>query len=227
MGNTITLTAADDHKLSAYRVSPEPASNFGLVVVQEIFGVNSHIRKVTDDFAARGFNALAPALFDRVAPNIELGYESADVEKGRDIRAKISMEAALHDVDAAIRHLRGEGLAVGVVGYCWGGSLAWAAVTRLEGVACSVGYYGGMVPDMANEQPRSPVMLHFGEQDQSIPLEGVEKVRAAHPDVPLYIYQAGHGFSCDARGSYDQASAELALERTLEFLQTHLGKAAA
>lgn len=222
MGETVTLTAGDGHELSAYRSEPQGTPRAGLVVIQEIFGVNSHIRAVADSYAAEGFAVLAPALFDRVEPGIEIGYAAEDVERGRDIRAKIAHDNAVLDVDAAVNALRDEGLAVAVVGYCWGGSLAWNAATRLDGVACAVGYYGGMIPDMADENPRSPVMLHFGETDASIPLEGVETVKKKHPQIPVHIYPAGHGFSCDARASYHAESAALARERTLAFFAEHL-----
>jgi len=220
----MTLTATDGHALSAYRAETEAPSKTGLVVLQEIFGVNNHIRSVADRFAADGFTALAPALFDRVKPGIEMGYAPEDIERGRETRAKVSLEQALADTQAAIAALDEEGLKVGIVGYCWGGSLAWAAATRLDGVACAVGYYGGQIPDMADERPRCPVMLHFGEEDQSIPMDKVETVRAKHPDVPLFTYPgAGHGFSCDARGAYHAASAAKARERSLAFLREHLG----
>lgn len=222
MGETVRLTASDGHGFDAYRAEPEGAPRAGLVVIQEIFGINSHIRSVADSYAGEGFTVLAPALFDRAEPGIEIGYTPEDVERGREIRAGIPHENAVLDVAAAIDTLRTEGLAVAVVGYCWGGSLAWNAATRLDGVSVSVGYYGGMVPDMADESPRCPVMLHFGETDASIPLDGVEKVKAAHPGVPVHIYPAGHGFSCDARGSYDAPSAALARERTLAFFAENL-----
>jgi carboxymethylenebutenolidase len=220
----MALTAADGHKLSAYRAEAKAASKTGLAVLQEIFGVNSHIRSVADRFAADGFIAVAPALFDRVKPGIEMGYGPEDIERGRETRAQVSLDQALADTQAAIAALNEEGLKVGVVGYCWGGSLAWAAATRLDGVTCCVGYYGGQIPDMADEQPRCPVMLHFGEQDNSIPMDKIEIVRAKHPEVPLFTYPgAGHGFSCDARGSYHAESAAKARERSLAFLREHLG----
>ena len=223
MSATITLTAGDGHSFSAYRAGEEQSRAPGLVVIQEIFGVNSHIRSVADRFAAKGFATVAPALFDRVGPGIELGYEPADIAKGREIRAEVPTEAALSDISAAIALLAGEGRDVGVVGYCWGGSLAWASATRLDGVGAAVSYYGGQVPEWADEIPRCPVMLHFGETDASIPMEGVETVRMAHPDLPLHVYPAGHGFSCDARASYQAESAAKALERTLAFFRKHLG----
>lgn len=222
MGEFTTLTASDGHELAAWRAGTEGAPKAGIVVVQEIFGVNSHIRAVADTYAAEGYLALAPALFDRLEPGIELGYDTDDVQRGRDIRSKIEHDDAVRDMEAAVEALAAQGLKVGVVGYCWGGSLAWNAATRLGKVSAAVGYYGGMIPDMADEKPKHPVMLHFGESDQSIPLEGVEKVRLAHPEVPVHIYPAGHGFNCDQRGSYHAQSAELARERTLEFFARYL-----
>lgn len=224
MGDMINLTAGDGHQLAAYRARPEGTPRAGLVVIQEIFGVNSHIRAVTDGFAKDGYLALAPAMFDRAKPGIELGYEADDIAEGRDVRAKIAHDDAVKDMAAAVIALKNEGLKIGVVGYCWGGSLAWNAATRLGDVGAAVGYYGGMIPDMIDEQPQHPVLLHFGELDQSIPLEGVEKIKAAHPGVPLHVYKgAGHGFNCDQRGSYDTESAALARTRTLEFFAENLG----
>jgi carboxymethylenebutenolidase len=166
---------------------------------------------------------VAPALFDRVRPRIELGYQADDIAEGREIRGRIDSADALKDVAAAVALLRADGRKVGVVGYCWGGSLAWAAATRLDGVAAAVCYYGGQIAEMAGEIPRCPVLLHFGETDASIPLSHVETVRAGHPDLPVHVYPAGHGFSCDERASFHAPSAAKALERTLAFLRKHLG----
>ncbi len=221
MSETIQLRAADGHSLSAYRAGADNRAAPGLVVIQEIFGVNDHIRSVVDRFAAQGFAALAPALFDRIEPGIELGYGEADIARGRELKAQVTTGDALADVAAAIALLASEGRKIGVVGYCWGGSLAWASATRLDGVAAAVSYYGGQVPEWAGEMPGCPVMLHFGEQDHAIPMDGVA-VRRAHPDLPIHVYPAGHGFSCDARGSYHAESAALALERTLAFLNKYL-----
>ena len=219
MGEYISLTAGDGHKFQAWRTG---AGAPGLVVIQEIFGVNHHIRNTADRFAAEGFAVIAPALFDRVQPDVELGYGPDDIEKGRALRAKVATEDALRDVAAAIAELRKDGLTVGVVGYCWGGSLAWASSTRLEGVKAAVGYYGGEVARMVDERPRCPVMLHFGEEDHAIPISDVETVRARHPEVEVHTYPAGHGFSCDERGSFHPESHALALSRTLPFLKKHL-----
>jgi carboxymethylenebutenolidase len=218
----LELTAADGHKLSAYRADAKGTAKGGLVVIQEIFGVNDHIRSVCDRYAADGYTCLAPALFDRVGPDIQLGYEADDIAKGREIRGKVADDDALKDIAAAIAALNADGLSTAVVGYCWGGSLTWLTATRLSGVKAAISYYGGQVPDQADEQPKVPVLFHFGETDASIPLDKVEIVRAKHPDLPLHIYPAGHGFSCDARGSFDAESAELAKSRTLAFLSTHI-----
>lgn len=219
----IDIETTDGHKLTGYLAEPSGSPKGALVVIQEIFGVNSHIRSLCDGFAADGYIALAPELFNRVGAGIELGYTPDDVQKGRDIRAQINHDDAVRDMEAAVTALAGN--RVGVVGYCWGGSLAWNAATRLDGISAAVGYYGGMIPDMVDEQPKHPVMLHFGETDQSIPMEGVQNVIAAHPGVPVHIYSAGHGFSCDQRGSYHAESAKLARERTMAFFDEHLASA--
>lgn len=222
MGQTIALTAKDGHKFQAYRADPTGKPRGALVVLQEIFGVNHHIRNVTDGFAAQGYVAVAPALFDRVKPGIELGYDQKSVEAGREIRPKVPLEGSLADLQATIDYAKQSGK-VGVVGYCWGGSLAFLAATRLDGVAAAVGYYGGMIAAHAQERPKVPVLLHFGDHDQSIPMSDVEKVKAARPEVPIHIYNAGHGFSCDERASYNPEASKLALERTLKFFAERIG----
>ena len=220
-GETIELTAADGHRLEAYLARPAGTPRAGLMVVQEIFGVNRHIRAVTEGFARDGYLAVAPALFDRRERGLALGYEAEDVARGRALKGAISWEAAAQDTAAAIAAVEQAGK-VGVVGYCWGGSIAWLAACRLP-VAAAVGYYGGQVRELSGETPRCPVMLHFGEQDTAIPLEDVEAVRSRHPEVPIHLYPAGHGFNCDLRGSYHAESAALARERTMAFLAEHLG----
>jgi carboxymethylenebutenolidase len=223
MGEMLTLTAEDGHRLGAYRAAPAGAARGGLVVVQEIFGVNSHIKRTCDGFAADGYVALAPALFDRVQRDYATGYSPADIEAGRAVRGKLTLDDAVADVRAAARELARSGAKVGVVGYCFGGTMAWLAATRIDGVAAAVGYYGGGIADTAQEKPRCPVMLHFGETDASIPREHWERIRAQHPGLPLHVYPAGHGFNCDERGSYDAASARQARERTIAFLRQHVG----
>ena len=224
MAETLNLTAEDGHKFAAYRANPAGAPRGGLVVVQEIFGVNQHIRKVADGFAADGYVAIAPALFDRVERGYETGYSAQDIERGRATRGKLSTDQAMMDVKATVKELQKAGLKVGVVGYCFGGTIAWLAATRIDGVSAAVGYYGGGVADAADEKPKCPVMLHFGETDASIPKEAYEKVMKAHPDVPAYVYPgAGHGFVCDERGSYHAESAKLARQRTIDFFRKHIG----
>jgi carboxymethylenebutenolidase len=223
MGETLTLTAEDGHRLGAYRARPPGTPRGALVVIQEIFGVNHHIRSVTDGFAADGYLALAPAVFDRVEPGFETGYTPADVERGRALRQKLGWDVMVMDLRAAVEESRRSGLRVGVVGYCMGGTLAWLAATRVDGLAAAVGYYGGGVADAAGEEPRCPVMLHFGETDAGIPPDHWARIRAAHPAVPLHVYPAGHGFSCDERSSFHQPSHAQARERTLAFFRQHVG----
>jgi carboxymethylenebutenolidase len=223
MGEMLTLTAEDGHRFSAYRATPAGTPRGALVVVQEIFGVNHHIRNVTDGFAADGYVSLAPALFDRVEPGFETGYAQADIERGRAVRGKLGWDPMMFDVRAAVKELTKTGLKLGVVGYCMGGTIAWLAATRIDSLAAAVGYYGGGIGDTATEQPRCPVILHFGETDTSIPPEHWAKVRAAHPKLPLYTYPAGHGFSCDERASFHEPSHKLARERTIAFFRQHVG----
>jgi carboxymethylenebutenolidase len=223
MAQTITLTAKDGHTLSAYEAKPADTPRGGLVVVQEIFGVNNHIRAVAQGYAADGYHVVAPALFDRVGKDIQLGYGEADIAKGRDIRGKITWELALADVEAALHRVKGSGK-VGIVGYCWGGTVTWVSCTRITGFAAGSVYYGGGIGNFATEKPKCPVICHFGEKDHAIPLDEVDKVRGAkHPGVEVHMYAAGHGFNCNERGSYDATSAQLARERTLGWFRKHIG----
>jgi len=222
MNEFVTLTAADGHQLSAYVAHPETEPIAGLVIVQEIFGVNAHIRSVADGYARDGFLAVAPALFDRIERGVELAYDGADMQKAMTFIPKLDAENALADVAAAMEFAaRTTEKKVGVVGYCFGGTIAWLAATRHH-PAAAVGYYGGRIANYALETPTAPIMLHFGKQDTHIPAEEVEKVSSAHPDVEIYWYDAGHGFNCDARASYNRQAAELARERSLRFLMKHL-----
>lgn len=221
MGKQVTLQASDGHQLAAYRGGATGTPRGGIVIIQEIFGVNGHIRGVCDGYAADGFEVVAPALFDRVEPGVELGYEGDDRTRGREIRGDLGWDKPLLDLEAAIAEVKGAGK-VGVIGYCWGGSLAWLCATRL-GADAAVCYYGGQIADFVDEMPQCPVMFHFGERDASIPMEKVELVREKHSSLPLYTYPAGHGFNCEARKDYDQESAALARSRTAEFLSKHIG----
>jgi carboxymethylenebutenolidase len=222
MGEWVTLKAADGHELSAYVARPEGEPAAGLVVVQEIFGVNQHIRSVADGYARDGFLAVAPALFDRIERGVELGYEGADAKRAVSFIPKLNIDKSLVDVAAAIDYAAdATGKKVGVIGYCYGGSLAWLAAARLH-PSVAVGYYGGQISKFVDESLSAPVMLHFGKQDRHIPVEEVEKVHAAHPEVEIFWYEAGHGFNCDARSSYNKEAAQLARERSLGFLRKHL-----
>jgi carboxymethylenebutenolidase len=222
MGSMIELTASDGHKLAAYRADPSGKPRGGVVVIQEIFGVNSHVKQVTDGFAADGYVAIAPALFDRAQRNVNLGYSPEDIAKGREIRAKVTNDMAVKDAEAAVQAASGAGK-VGIVGYCWGGFVTWLAAAKIPGLACAVPYYGGGILDNTELAPRVPLMGHFGDKDQHIPVEGVKKLAAKYPQHQIFIYSADHGFNCDHRGSYNAAAAKQARERTLEFLRKHVG----
>jgi carboxymethylenebutenolidase len=222
MGKIIELTASDDHKLAAYRADPAGKPRGGIVVIQEIFGVNSHIKSLADGFAADGYLAIAPAMFDRTQKNVDLGYSPQDIEKGRTIRAKITTDMAMKDSEAAVKAASAAGK-VGIVGYCWGGFVAWMAAAKVPGLACAVPYYGGGILDNADLQPKVPVMGHFGDKDAHIPVEGVKKLAQKHKKHQIFIYAADHGFNCDQRGSYNAAAAKQARGRTLEFFRGHVG----
>jgi carboxymethylenebutenolidase len=222
MGQWMTLAASDGFRLAAYRSDPAGKPRGGVVIVQEIFGVNGHIRAICDGYAAEGYAAVAPALFDRYQRNFDIGYSAEDIARGRELKGRSDIDAALRDVAAARDEAASAGR-VGIIGYCWGGLVTWMSAARLPGLACAVPYYGGGMPDAAGEQPKCPVMAHFGKRDAAIPLEGVEKLAAAHPDVQIFLYDAEHGFNCDQRKAYDPASAALARERTLEFLHANVG----
>jgi len=222
MTETIKLKAADGHELDAYVARSTGTRTAALVVIQEAFGVNRHIRSVTDGFATDGFLAIAPALFDRVEPGVELSYEGQEREKGIAIARQLNPDNAVKDIAAAIEFAKNEtGKKCGVIGYCLGGTFAWLSATHLE-VAAAVGYYGGYIGRYANEMPRCPVMLHFGKLDKHIPKEEVDKVQAAHPEVQICWYDADHGFNCNDRASYNPDAAHLARERSLAFFKQHL-----
>ena len=219
--NTLTLKATDGHTLAAYQAVPSGKARGAVVVLQEIFGVNSHIRSVADGFAAEGWLAIAPALFDRVERGVEIGYTPPDVERGRTIRGGVSNEAALLDIAAATEVAKSAGK-VAVIGYCWGGTLAWLAACKQPGLAAAVAYYGGGLGEMLDMQPMCPVLAHFGDLDKHIPLSVAENLKKKHPDAEVHVYHADHGFNCDQRGSFEPASAALARERTLKFLKQYV-----
>ena len=226
MANFIELTAADGFKFPVYEARPVGPAKAAVVVLQEIFGVNAHIRAVADGFALQGYLALAPAMFHRVKPGVDLGYTPDDITAGVALKALVEALPApgvMQDIQAVIDHAAAVGK-VGVVGYCWGGLLTWRAACLLHGLSAAVPYYGGGMTAAAEiaRTPRCPMLAHFANHDQSIPLEGVASFRAAHADVEVQMYQASHGFNCDHRGAYDAAAAALARQRTLAFFAKHL-----
>ena len=221
MGNTIHITASDGHSLSAYVAEPTGATVGSLVMLQEFFGVNAHIREMAEQYARDGYHTIAPAIFDRVERDVELGYDPAGMQKGRELRAKLNLDQTMLDIQAAIDAVKPFG-PVATLGYCWGGSLAYLAAARLDGVVCAVGYYGAQIAGHANEKLHAPVLLHFAEHDEYIPLDDVEKIRQAHPEIEMYLYpDTEYGFSCNDRRFYEPKSAALARERSLAFLARH------
>jgi carboxymethylenebutenolidase len=211
----IKLTTSDGHKFSAYRSDPLDVPKGAVVVLQEIFGVNSHIRKITDGFAAQGYVAIAPALFDRVNTGIELGYDDTSVATGMDLMKQARADELLEDIQAAVDSVQSAGK-VAIVGYSWGGYLAYVSANRINGLACAIGYYGVGVEKEYQGKRKIPTLLHFGEKDSFIPFEDVIQFRANRPDVSAFSYpSAGHGFNCDERDSYNELAAQKALEHTL------------
>ena len=228
MGEWMKVKASDGQELSAYLARPEGTPRGGMVVIQEIFGVNAHIRRVVDGYAQDGYVTIAPALFDRIQPGVELKYEGEDLQKAFGLYQKLNPETAILDVAAGFAQVKDAGAGVGVVGFCYGGFMSWLSATRgpavgFEPKAC-VGYYAGGIGSVAKEQPSCPVMLHFGADDDHIGKDQIDAVRAAHPEVQIFVYQgAGHGFNCDARASFNPEAAKLARERTLSFFRQHIG----
>ena len=224
MGHDITLTASDNLQLGGYRADPATSPKAALVVIQEVFGVNHHIRAVCDRLAGEGYVAIAPAIFDRVERNFQSGYSPEEIAVARKFVAAPDWAAMLRDTQAAIDAVKDVG-PVGIVGFCLGGSIAYAAATKLSGLSVAVGYYGGAIVRFADDRPKVPTQLHFGEKDAGIPLSDVETIRAKRPDVEIHVYPgAQHGFHCDERPSYDKASADVAWPRSLDFFAKHLKK---
>ncbi len=221
MGQHVRLTASDNHQLGGYRAEPEGTPKGGIVVAQEIFGVNRHMRHVCDRLAAAGYVATAPALFDRFVRDFESGYSPEEVANARKHLGNIDWDAMLRDVAAAADDLRTAG-PVGVVGFCMGGSVAFLAATRLPGISAAIAFYGGQIVRFADEKAKCPVQMHFGEKDDHIPMKDVDAIRSRQPQAEIFTYPAGHGFYCDERGSFHQQSATEAWQRTLAFLAANL-----
>ncbi|MEO8308365.1 MAG: dienelactone hydrolase family protein [Pseudomonadota bacterium] len=217
MGEFTQLMARDGHEFDAWLAAPPPGPPRGaLVILQEIFGVNSHIRAVADGFAAEGYVTIAPSLFDRAKRGVSLGYTPEDVAVGRGLVLQLDIKQVLLDITACINVVRHAG-PVAAVGYCWGGTLAHLVACELP-VAAAVAYYGSRIVDNLDKRKHAPVQYHFGARDQSIPPEAIEKIRAADPTGEIYVYPADHGFNCDQRAAFDAPSAKLARQRTLQFL---------
>jgi carboxymethylenebutenolidase len=224
VGQDISLTASDGFKLGGYRAEPAGPPKGAIVVIQEIFGVNHHIRSVCDRIAAEGYVAIAPSIFDRSQPNFQCGYTPDEIANARKFIANPDWPAMLRDTQAAIDAVKSVA-PVGIIGFCLGGSIAYAAAAKLSGLSAAVGYYGGAIIRFADDKPKAPTQLHFGEKDAGIPLTDVETIKSKRPEVEVFIYPgAQHGFHCDERASYDKASAEIAWPRSLAFFAKHMKK---
>lgn len=236
MGRWIHVIAEDGHRLPAWEAAPTKPARGAVVVIQEIFGVNSHIRSIADGFAADGYHVIAPALFERVQPGFETGYGEDDIKAGRALAQRTNLDDVMKDIAATVKLASGAGAGgtsaggapgaagrVGVVGYCWGGTMSWVASARVQGLACAVVYYGGNIANFVGEQPKCPVLCHFGKHDKTPSPQQAQSVLDAHPQVQGHFYDAGHGFNCDQRPSYDADASKLARQRTLAFFAQHVG----
>lgn len=222
MGQHVKLTTADAHSLGSYRADPAGTPKGGMIVVQEIFGVNHHIRAVCDRLAALGYVAIAPAVFDRFVRDFECGYTPDEIANARSYLGNLNWDKMVLDMSAAKEELKGAG-PIGVIGFCMGGTAAFLAATRIPGVAAAVSYYGGQIAKFADEKPACPLQMHFGEKDEGIPLTTVDEIKKKQPQAETYIYEgAPHGFYCDERAAYRKDAAELAWKRTQDFLAKNL-----
>ncbi|MBI1214064.1 MAG: dienelactone hydrolase family protein [Alphaproteobacteria bacterium] len=221
MAAWVELTASDGHKFKAWQASPQGKAKGAIVVIQEIFGVNHHIRDVTERFAKEGYLAIAPALFDRYQRDFDVNYGPEDMQKAMQVVPKIDIAKGMLDTEAARAAVASAGK-VGIVGYCFGGVVAWLGASRLKFDAASC-YYGGRIAALKDEKPKCPVIMHFGSKDAHIPMTMVDEIRKAQPNVPIYVYDADHGFSCDERASFDKAAHDLAWTRTMKLFRENVG----
>jgi len=222
-GTMIKMTMSDGAEIGVYHVEPRAARRGGLVLIQEIFGVTDHIKQCCDSFADEGYEVLGPSLYDRESPGFQVSYSPEDVQKAIKIaRGEHPFELSWKDAGTCIDVLKGKG-PVFITGYCYGGSVTWAAACKCDGLAAASGYYGGNIPQMAEWQPKCPTILHFGKHDHGIPMEQVQKIEKLHPEVKVYVYDAGHGFNSDRRTDYNEAAAKLAGQRTLELFRKNGG----
>ena len=223
MGDTISITSADGFSFSAYQAMPTGTPKGGVMVIQEIFGVNQHIREVADGYAEAGYAVLAPAIFDRIQTGIELGYEEADMGAGMAYAfEQLDHARTIEDLAATVAQLKAYGK-VGSVGYCFGGLMSYLSATHIDELDCAIAYYGGGIGGQLDKLPSKPIMFHFGDRDAFIPMDQVDAIKAALPDAPAFVYEADHGFNCDHRATYDEAAAEAARARSLAFFTEHIG----
>ena len=220
MNEHIKITAKDNHQFSAYVSQPMGKPKGGIVIIQEIFGVNKHIKEVTDLFARKGYLSIAPSLFDRIEKNVTLNYDEKGISKGRNLKDLCDKDA-LKDIEASISVVSSAGK-VGTIGYCWGGSLSWRIGCESSVLSASVCYYGGDIPKLKNLKPKCNVLTHFGELDKGIPIKNVKIFKDKRPEVLTYTYPADHGFNCDHRSQFNKTCADVALDRTLKFLKNNL-----
>ena len=220
MNEIIEITAKDNHQFSAYISQPSGKPKAGIVIIQEIFGVNAHIKEVTNLYASKGYLCIAPSLFDRIEKNVTLNYDETGVKKGRNLK-ELCDKNALKDIEACITVVSSAGK-VGVIGYCWGGSLSWRIGCEASNLSASVCYYGGDIPKLKNLKPNCNVLTHFGELDKGIPIKNVKIFKKKRPEVLTYTYPADHGFNCNQRNQFNKNCAEIALDRTLKFLERNL-----
>lgn len=222
-GTMTKMKMSDGAEIGVYHVAPKGVRRGGLVLIMEIFGVTDHIKEVADGYADDGYEVLAPALYDREHPDFEATYSPEDIQVAIKLaRAEHPFELSIKDTQTCIDALKGKG-PVFITGYCYGGSVTWVAACRCDGLAAASAYYGSLIPQFANETPKCPTICHFGEHDHGIPMEGVNKVKAAHPGLHVYVYDAGHGFNSDRRTDYNEACAKLARERTIELFKANGG----
>ena len=221
MGEIINATASDGHEFDIYLAQAKGSPRGGIVLIQEIFGVNNHIKNVAEKFSSNGYLVGAPSLFDRVQPDIQLGYSTEDIRRGRELKDNLGNESPLMDITATLNIVRSAGH-VAVVGYCWGGTLAWLSACQVDGFNAASSYYGGGIGKLLSIQPKCPSIFHFGEQDHAIPAEEINSLRQAHPECPIYLYPAGHGFNCEQRDSFNSTSSAIAFERTIQHLDKYI-----
>ena len=221
MGEIINATASDGHEFDIYLAQAKGSPRGGIVLIQEIFGVNNHIKNVAEKFSSNGYLVGAPSLFDRVQPDIQLGYSTEDIRRGRELKDNLGNESPLMDITATLNIVRSAGH-VAVVGYCWGGTLAWLSACQVDGFNAAISYYGGGIGKLLSIQPKCPSIFHFGEQDHAIPAEEINSLRQAHPECPIYLYPAGHGFNCEQRDSFNSTSSAIAFERTIQHLDKYI-----